>query len=213
MLGQVHQQRHVAVRQRRDDVARLQPGQPRHRIGPWAQPVPAAGEVVQIGRRSARRCRDRPPAAPARRGAGRPGWSRAARPGAPGPSRAHRRPARHRPARSSRRAMPRARAEGGQLVDQAAAPVHHGAEGVEQDGLHALHGGGFPSARFAFPRPGGWLARPQFWPAEPWPSVGRRAAAGQPVEDAEHPAQEAGRQRRQRVHRHRRVGERAAACV
>ncbi len=106
-LRHVQQQRDVAVRQRPDDEARLQPGQAGHRIRPGVQPVPAQVDMDQVLLRQARDAELARPAGRARRGAGYRASSRAVRPCGRGPWRAGRRRARHPPAPASRRCTPR----------------------------------------------------------------------------------------------------------
>ena len=43
------EERDIAIRERTDDVFRLQPGQPGHAVRPGMKPVPAHGEVMQVG--------------------------------------------------------------------------------------------------------------------------------------------------------------------
>ena len=131
-FAHVEQQRHVAVGQRPDDELPLQPRQPGHRIRPRLQPVPAAVDMLQIGL-------GQPLDAELRhqhveRGAMQPVQRR---PRLLALAHAvHRRVIGRAPGIHQRGPVGvdvALAAERGQLGDQAAAPVHHGAERIEYD--------------------------------------------------------------------------------
>jgi hypothetical protein len=48
-LREVHHERDVAVRARRNDESRLEALQSFHRVGPWVQPVPGSVHVIELG--------------------------------------------------------------------------------------------------------------------------------------------------------------------
>ena len=154
MFGEIGQQRDVAVRERGDDEPPLQPRQPRHGIRPRSQPVPEAGDLpprrlVQPGdaeladqpvQRLAMQHIERCPGAFA----------------VPHP--VHRRHIGAAPGIDQRRPVGREAACGaeiGQVLDQAAAPIDHRAEHVENQRLHVHRLPSRPRARsgIAWPCP------------------------------------------------------------
>jgi hypothetical protein len=140
-LGHVRQQRDVAVGQRADQVAPLQPRQAGHAVGPRVQAVPGAVDVRALRRRHASQAEHRQQLAQAFvvQRVERPEADLAAahalhlRLVARAPQVGQAQPVGVQPLR---------RPPGAEVARDAAAPVDHGAEGVEDDGLHGGHGHG-----------------------------------------------------------------------